>query len=311
MKNVWLSVALTAVLFGAVPLSADYREFLAVPKDPTLEAQLLRAAEQSLAAYPALEAEDLALSVIDVTDASRMARADVRGDVNFYPASVIKLFFMVETYLQHKENGPDVPRALKEMIVVSDNDATAYIVDIIAGMAPAPSLEGRAFRRFLERRRVVNRDFAKLGYDISGVIKAWSFGPFGIERQLLGENRENRNRLTANATASLMLWIARRRAVSPSASEAMMTLLSRRISPAPTEEEGGQVTEFIGEALPADAKLWSKAGWTSEVRHDAAYLELPNGRKLVLVVYTRGVAADKTLLPAIARNVLGELGGGR
>ena len=77
-------------------------------------------------------------------------------------------------------------------------------------------------------------------------------------------------------------------------------------SDAPQTDEG-QVTGFIGEGLPAGSKLWSKAGWTSEVRHDAAYIELPTGRKLILVVLTRGTADDKTLIPAIAKNVLSEL----
>ncbi|HYR30029.1 MAG TPA: serine hydrolase, partial [Thermoanaerobaculia bacterium] len=110
---------------------------------------------------------------------------------------------------------------------------------------------------------------------------------------------------TANATASMMLWIARRRAPS---SEAMMTLLHRPLAP-PRDGEN-QVKEFIGEALPADTKLWSKAGWTSEVRHDAAYFELPGGRKLILVIFTRGsegVEGDKTLIPTVTRNVLAEL----
>jgi hypothetical protein len=40
--------------------------------------------------------------------------------------------------------------------------------------------------------------------------------------------------------------------------------------------------------------LWSKEGDTSEVQHDAAYVELPDARKLILVVLTRGAADDPT-----------------
>ena len=116
------------------------------------------------------------------------------------------------------------------------------------------------------------------------------------------ENRVNRNMLTANATASLLLWFQRLRA--PGASE-MMKLLERPL--APQREEENQVKEFIGAALPEGSRLWSKAGWTSEVRHDAAYVELPGGRKLILVIFTRGIAEDVTLVPAIAKNVLSEL----
>jgi hypothetical protein len=95
----------------------------------------------------------------------------------------------------------------------------------------------------------------------------------------------------------------RRRA--PGAHE-MMKLLERPLAPVRTEEN--QVKEFIGEALPPESRLWSKAGWTSEVRHDAAYVELPDGRKLILVIYTRGTADDVTLIPAITRFVFAEIG---
>jgi hypothetical protein len=43
------------------------------------------------------------------------------------------------------------------------------------------------------------------------------------------------------------------------------------------------------------------------VRHDAAYIELPNGKKYVLVIFTRGIADDVTIVPAVGRAVLGEL----
>jgi hypothetical protein len=137
------------------------------------------------------------------------------------------------------------------------------------------------------------------------MIKPWSFGPFGRDMQIMGENKVNRNRASANSFASLMLWIVRRHAVSSQASEAMLALLERPLSPPrPTEN---QLKEFLGESLPAGAKLWSKEGDTSEVRHDAAYVELPHGRKLILIVLTRGAADDKTLLPAIGKHLLTEI----
>jgi beta-lactamase class A len=299
-------IAACLLLAVLAPLArADYREFRDLPVDPVIASRLRHAAETSLKQFPALKAEDLAIVMVDVTNPSTISRGDYQGDLPFYPASVIKLVFMADTFATKKEHVPDVDRALKEMIVVSDNDATAYILDILANTAPGPNLEGRALRRFVERRRDVNRRFQRLGYvdNLSAMMKPWSFGPYGRDKQVLGANRENRNKLTANATASLLLWIVRRRA--PGA-EAMMTLLERPL--APLREEENQVKEFIGEALPAGAKLWSKAGWTSEVRHDAAYVELPGGRKFVLVIYARGAipAADVTLVPGIAKNVLAE-----
>jgi beta-lactamase class A len=298
-------LAAAAVLLLALPMTADYREFLDVAQDPSIATKLRMAADASLAAFPALKADDLAISVVDLSNPLTISRGDYHGDAPFYPASVIKLFFMADVYLSRKQNIGDMDRALKEMIVVSDNDATAYIVDILADTVPGPPLEGRALRRYIEKRRSINNRFEEIGYreNVSAMMKPWSFGPYGVDLQVLGENRVNRNRLSANATASLLLWIVRRRA--PSSSE-MLSFLARPLSPQRDDEN--QVKEFIGEALPTEARLWSKAGWTSEVRHDAAYVELPNGRKLILVIFTRGTASDTTLIPAITRNVLIELG---
>lgn len=285
---------------------ANFREFTERPKNPVLDLALKHAAEQTLKDFPKLTAENLALSIIDVTRASTIDRGDWHGDAPFYPASVVKLYIMAEVFHQKRESDPEVARALGEMIRISDNDATAYLIDVISDTCPGPNMEGRALAKFMDKRRVVNRWFATMGYDISAMAKPWSFGPFGREMQLLGgTDRPNRNRSSANSFAAILLWIVQKHAVSSAASDAMMTLLERPLNPLRADEN--QVKDFIGESLPAGSREWSKAGWTSEVRHDAAYIELPGGRKLILVIMTRGTADDVKLIPAIAKSVLSEL----
>lgn len=285
---------------------ADFREFEAIPVDAGLGAKVTRAAEASLQDFPRLTADNLALSVIDLSKLGAPIRADYHGDASFYPASLVKLFFMIETYRQGKLT-PEIERALREMISVSDNDAAAFLVDILTDTSSGSELDGKALEDFLDRRRKLNRSFASLGYDISAMMKPWSFGPFGRDMQALGENKVNRNRASANSIASLLLWIVRRHAISSQASDAMMTLLERPLSPLrPTEN---QVKEYFGESLPAGSKLWSKEGDTNEVRHDAAYVELPSGRRFIIVILTRGAADDKTLLPSIGKHLLQEIDG--
>src|SRR3989440_9013014 len=294
-----------ALLFAPATVLADFREFKAVPVDTYLGPKLTRAAEASLRDFPRLTADNLALSVVDLTKPETPIRADYQGDASFYPASLVKLFFMVESYRQAKLT-PEIERALREMIYVSDNDAAAFLVDILTDTCSGSELDGKALADFIDRRRNLNRSFAPLGYDISAMMKPWSFGPFGRDMQAMGKNKVNRNRASANSFASLLLWIVRRHAISPQASDAMMSLLERPLSPPrPTEN---QIKEFFGESLPAGTKLWSKEGDTSEVRHDAAYIELPSGRKFIVVILTRGAADDKTLLPGIGKRLLAELG---
>jgi len=67
-----------------------------------------------------------------------------------------------------------------------------------------------------------------------------------------------------------------------------------------------QVDGFLGEGLPPEARLWSKAGWMSQARHDAVYVEPPERSPFLLVVMGEGesCATDTTLLPELARAIL-------
>ena len=217
----WLRFLATLLLLAPLIARGDYREFRAVTVDPALGAALTRTADATLKDYPKLAADNLALSIIDLTKLDAVVRADYHGDASFYPASLVKLFFMVETYHQGKLT-PEIERALREMIRVSDNDAAAFLLDVLTDTASGSELEGTALEEFIERRRKLNRYFASLGYDISAMIKPWSFGPFGRDMQIMGENKVNRNRASANSFASLLLWIVRRHAISSPASDAMI-----------------------------------------------------------------------------------------
>ena len=68
-----------------------------------------------------------------------------------------------------------------------------------------------------------------------------------------------------------------------------------------------QAHGFTALALEPGARLWSKAGWTSTTRHDAAYIELPNGARFVLVTFTTDHAQERDIIPTIARVVINRL----
>ena len=121
---------LLVLLLLLAPLTArgDYREFRAVPVDAALGAKLTRVADTTLKEFPKLTAGNFTLSVIDLTKPESVVRADYHGDASFYPSSLVKLFFMVETYHQGHIT-PEIERALREMIQASDNDAAAFLLD--------------------------------------------------------------------------------------------------------------------------------------------------------------------------------------
>jgi hypothetical protein len=194
------------------------------------------------------------------------------------------------------------------MIVDSSNDATSLVVDVLTGTTSGPELPPGPFETWKQQRNLVNRYFQSLNWldlqDININQKTWCDGPYGRERAFLGELMENRNMLTTNATARLLHSIIGGVAVSAKASQDMMGLMKRSLEPAELEVDcNNQVTGFLGSGLPLEAKLWSKAGLTSQVRHDAAYIEIPDLRPYLLVVFTEGKENSKNeeILPFVSR----------
>jgi hypothetical protein len=256
--------------------------------------------------------KNLAVTVLDLTDAARVERASFRGSEPIYPASVVKLFYLTAAH-RWMEDGrlkesEEFKRGLKDMIVESSNDATQYVLDTLTGVSNGAELSDKELKRWAERRNVVNRYFASLGYTVGpGGInvnqKPWCEGPYGRERQFLGPKFENRNKLTTDATARLLYEIATGRAVSAQRSVKMLELLKRDFN-GTSEDPDDQAHGFTGIALEPGTRLWSKAGWTSTARHDAAYIELPDGRRLVIVTFTNDVAKERDIIPTIAREVL-------
>ncbi|HJQ33328.1 MAG TPA: serine hydrolase [Pyrinomonadaceae bacterium] len=256
--------------------------------------------------------KNLAVTLMDVTDAARPERASFRGAEPIYPASVVKLFYLVAAH-RWMEDGrlketEEFDRGLRDMIVESSNDATAYVLDSLTGVSSGPELPPEELKKWAEARNAVNRYFATLGYTTgpSGVNvnqKPWCEGPYGRERQFLGPNFINRNKLTTDATARLLAEIATGHAVTSARSAKMMELLKRDFS-GKSDDPDDQAHGFTALALDAGTRLWSKAGWTSTARHDAAYIELPNGRRLVLVTFTTDFAKERDIIPTIAREVI-------
>jgi Beta-lactamase enzyme family len=236
-----------------------------------------------------------------------------RGGERIYPASIVKLFYLLAMH-EWLEQGmatasAELDRALKDTIVDSSNDATSLVVDTLTGTTSGPELSAGPFETWKAQRNLVNRYYQSLGWSELDVInvnqKTWSEGPYGRERAFVGEMRENRNMVTTDAIARLMHSIVGGAAVSSDRSSQMMQLLHRDLNlaqstPAPGEEN--QVNGFLGAGLPPESQIWSKAGWTSQVRHDAAYIELVDRQPCLLVVFTEGPAnsQNRQILPFIA-----------
>ncbi|HCQ20825.1 MAG: serine hydrolase [Aphanizomenon flos-aquae Clear-A1] len=238
-----------------------------------------------------------------------------RGAERIYPASVVKLFYLVvvQEWLEKAMIQPskELDRALTDMIVDSSNDATSLIVDILSGTTSGPQLTPGPFETWKYQRNIINRYYQSLGWEEMQAInlcqKTWGDGPYGRERAFYGEMFENRNMLTTDATARLLHSIIGGVAVSSGRSQSMMNLLKRspQLEELPQNSDENQVTGFLGGGLPKNSQIWSKAGWTSTVRHDAAYIELPDQRPYLLVVFTEGKeqATNREILPFVSGKI--------
>ena len=243
------------------------------------------------------------------------AGAAWRGDRGRYPASVVKLLYLVaaESWLQQDllERTPELQRALADMIRDSSNDATSLVLDLLTGTTSGPELPEAAFRRWSEQRQLVNRWCEALGWSewqgCNACQKTWGDGPYGRERQAYGSELENRNRLNTNITARLLHGVIGGALVSPPACRRMRDLLKRSLDTHQrAADPENQVDGFLGAGLPAGARLWSKAGWMSQARHDAAYIEVDEREPMLLVAFSEGedCAKDEQLLPELCRQLL-------
>ncbi len=320
-----LRLILLTILSGAV---------FSVAMAPSVSAQLIRAnsalmtsptsipgladeiSSQILTKFKAekLLADDFAFTLLDLSD-PQMAVANYRADQPIYPASVVKLFYLsaAQNQLETRQlrDTPELRRAMRDMIVDSNNDATALVLDSITQTTGGPELLPEEFAAWTQKRNGVNRYFSGLGFEKINVNqKPWNEGPYGREKQFVSSPEGQRNKLTTSATARLLAQIGQQKWVSPVRSTQMLDLLKR--NPLSPESADSQVVGFIGSAIRdiPGAQQWSKAGYTSATRHDVALVELPVsaqfpcGARFVLAIFTENHANNDKILPTLARLII-------
>jgi len=285
-------------------------------KPTTLQELVNEAAHTALTKFAdkKLTENQLSITLIDLSDPQNPSVASFRGNERIYPASVVKLFYLVAVHrwLEDKkvQETVELKRAVRDMIVDSSNEATQYIVDVLTHTTGGFELSPKEMKDWQYKRDAVNRYFSSLGFtNINTNQKTFCEDAYGREKVSRGPNGENRNKLTTDATARLLSEIATGRAVTSARSAQMMELLKRDFV-GTSKDNDDQGHGFTGIALQGmtGVKLWSKAGWTSTTRHDAAYIELPNGPKFVLVTFTTDHANEREIIPTVARVVLEGIG---
>ena len=296
-------IALVAVLTFSASAAAQ---------QPSLQDLVNRAAKTALDRFAdkKLQENELSLTLIDLRDPKRPVTASFRGNERVYPASVVKLFYLVATHrwLEDKkiEQTPELTRAVRDMIVDSSNEATQYVLDVLTHTTGGYELPPKEMEDWQYQRNAVNRYFSSLGYsNINVNQKTFCEDAYGRERVSRGPNGENRNKLTTDATARLLMEIVTGKIANAARTAAMMELLKREYT-GTSNDTDDQGRGFTGIALQGREgfRLWSKAGWTSTTRHDVAYVEMPDGGKFVLATFTSNHSNDREIIPTVARVVI-------
>ncbi len=313
MKHLLRAQLLAAVVLFVSPVPRAKAQTIApafAETSPRLQTIVDSAVAEARKQFPKLQANQIAVTLVDLRDPAKPARASHRGAEQIYPASVIKLFYLAAAH-RWMEDGkltdtPELRRAMSDMIVHSYNEATHYVLDVLTGTTSGPELSEAEIKVWFDQRNAVNRYFTSLGYSgVNANKKPWCEGPYGRETQAVKLFEPKRNALTTDATARLMTEIVTGKSVSAKRCDEMKLLLKR--DPFSKEKDADSQSKFTGSVLPEGAKLWSKAGWTSQTRHDCAYVELPDGRKFVLVTFTLDHASERGVIHAVARKVVDEL----
>jgi hypothetical protein len=266
-----------------------------------------------------LPLDKLSISLVKLTSDSCCGYAGFNDNYPRYPASVAKLFWLVNLYAQYENrtlSPGTVPESeIRKMIADSDNEPASRVLDLVTQTESGKDLSTDELERWMDKRFSINRYFEARGYQgINLSQKTFPIpylqlnGPQGRELQMRGNSAQPiRNHLTTRSTAWLLHEIFTNQAVNSTYSQRIQAHLKRDLSPASWQGKPfNSIEGFLGESLPASTSFYSKAGWMSISRNDAAVIVSPDGKaKYILVVFgdDQAFMDDEDIFPVISREI--------
>jgi hypothetical protein len=266
-----------------------------------------------------LSTESLSISLINLKTNERIG---YQNNTSRYPASVVKIFWLLKIYESQAIN-PDLHSAIDKMILKSDNNGASQVLDYITqtksskGELSLPEFKVEKFKR-----QSINTFYQHQGYssDINvsqktfPITKENIMEPQGFDKQLRGKNihKPTRNKITTDDAALLLHKIIGH------PNQEMKTLLTRNIDPSfwrkqpPNPIDFNPVESFFGEGLEGlgAENIISKAGWTSASRQEVAYIKSNDGKtEYILTVFgdSADYAKSKKIFPEISKMVYQEM----
>ena len=246
-------------------------------------------------------------------DSKRGYGYGINNNKKVYPASLVKLVYGLAIYSWIKNKiilyDQQVDDATFKMLQESSNDATSYIVDLLTGTNSGPSLEDEDLFKWKYHRSIINDWLKDFKWEelkrFNCCQKTWEDSPYGRERDFYGPNNENRNAITTDGIGRILQEIMCNLKFSED-NVNLKNCLRRKLNEILIKKDpGNQIQGFLGEGLPQDNVIWSKAGLMSEVRHDAAWWINENGSETMLIACTEGknFSSDELILPELSKAI--------
>nr|WP_243147013.1 serine hydrolase [Scytonema sp. UIC 10036] len=193
------------------------------------------------------------------------------------------------------------------MIQESDNEAASFIVDKISDTEFEHKLDDEEFETWRKKREQVTHFFEQAGYEgINLTHKTYPIaslkllGPQGSELRIR-KNPDDpkdpfRNEITTFHSARLMYETCYlQQAISPEISKKMCGWLKRDLNPEvwKNQQQGfNPIVGFLGQSLAdTGVNFYSKAGWTTGTRQEAALIATADGK----TVYILAIGADDSM----------------
>jgi len=230
-----------------------------------------------------------------------------------YPASIVKLVYGLAAYYWIKKGilflSEELIDAVSKMLSFSSNNATSFLIDLLTGTTSGPCIEGESWENWKYQRSIINDWIHELKWEeLNGINccqKTWDDGPFGREKEFYGHDNKNRNAMNTDSAARVLEEIMIHIDYQKNDLN-LRSFLKRNLNKVVLKKDSlNQINGCLGEGLPENINLWSKAGLMSEVRHDSAWWINNQSLQTLLVVFCNGekYSNDSSLLPFIAKEV--------
>ncbi|MGD1931036.1 MAG: serine hydrolase [Leptolyngbyaceae cyanobacterium] len=248
-----------------------------------------------------------------------------------YPASVVKLFWLVALYGQYDAGDLQLEVDLLAddealMAHYSNNGASSRVLDVLTQTTSGESLDDASLAEWSTARNTVNEYFTLASYgDVNLAHKTFPIPDLALD-QRTGRDLQlatgaaatavptltERNYLTTRNTARLLYEIETGQAISPAYSDRIKAHLQHSTDPAVWQADSANAIEgFLGEYLPPDTQLYTKLGFTfDDGRQEAAIITTPDGQtRFILVVFANDAvySADTEIFPQIGRYVYDQM----